>query len=108
MADPRSNAGLKVAASGVSLFSGSLLLAVGLGVVWLGRCSSGFGHDVVEHDSGYGGGTVFGKLVELGGDGVAWLGGVLALSGVVVLLAALGFFASLFKRKPPPQPPPAA
>lgn len=107
MSGQSSNAGLKVAASGVSLFSGSLLLAVGLGVVALGRCANDFGHEAEAHDT-IGLGTIFGRLMELGGDGVAWLGGVLALSGAVVLLAALGFFASLFKQKRPPQPPPPA
>jgi len=87
----------------VILFSGSLLLALGLGVVALGQCANDCDADVVAHDT-IGLGTVVGRSLELGAAGVVWLGRAAALAGVLVLL---GVFARWFKRGPAhPAPPP--
>lgn len=102
-----STTGLKVAGCGASAVSGTLLLLFGAVALSFGRCTNEFGHDAEAHDT-IGLGTIFGRLMQLGGEGVVWLGGVAVLAGILVLGAGVVFGTSLLPRKRPGAPPPPA
>ena len=98
------SAGWKVALSATSGCAGLVLLAIGGVVSAIGSCSSEFGRDAVEHDTGSGTGTIAGWGIQGLGFGTEAIGiGLLSLGlvfGVIGVVAFLG----LISRPSPPAP----